>query len=123
MSVVDVTLANFDNYVAGDRMVVLDFWSPTCGPCLSFAPTFAQAADRHPDAVFGMINIQAEPALATEFDVQAVPTLLILRDRIVLYESLGAISLGDLDNILRELKDVDMAEIRQQLADDFPEGS
>lgn len=123
MSVVDVTLANFDNYVAGERMVVLDFWSPTCGPCLSFAPTFAQAADRHPDAVFGKINIQAEPALATEFDVQAVPTLLILRDRIVLYESLGAISLGDLDNILRELKDVDMAEIRQQLADDFPEGS
>lgn len=123
MSVVDVTLANFDNYVAGDRMVVLDFWSPTCGPCLSFAPTFAQAADRHADAVFGKINIQSEPALAAEFDVQAVPTLLILRDRIVLYESLGAISLGDLDNILRELKDVDMAEIRQQLADDFPAGS
>jgi thioredoxin 1 len=111
---VDVTQDNFDATV-GTGIVLLDWWAAWCAPCRAFAPIFAAAAARHPDVVFGKIDTQVESGLAAAFDIRAIPTVMVLRDGVLLASLPGVVPADTLDDIIGKVRALHMDEVRREL--------
>lgn len=121
MALVQVTEQNFDESTA-DGIVLLDWWAEWCGPCRMFAPIFQEAAERHPDITFGKIDTEAQPALAEAFGIQSIPTLMILRDGVLLAAQPGVVPGEVLDAAIDEVRALDMEEVRKRIAEREAEG-
>ncbi|WP_329310049.1 thioredoxin family protein [Streptomyces sp. NBC_01262] len=117
MPTIELTKDNFDDTVTGADIALVDFWAAWCGPCRRFAPVFERAAERHPDIVFGKVDTQAQQDLAAGFQISSIPTLMAIRDKVVLYSQPGALPESALEDLVTRIRAIDMDDVRRQLAD------
>ena len=115
MATVELTNDNFDQ-VTSSGMVLVDFWAAWCGPCQWFAPVFEQAAQRHGDLVFAKVDTEAQPELAGAFGIMSIPTLMVIRDKVILYTQPGALPEPTLEELIAKTRAVDMDEVRRSLS-------
>jgi thioredoxin 1 len=114
---VDITEANFKSVAEKDGIVLIDWWAPWCGPCRMFGPTYEKVAGQHPDITFGKVNTEEEQALAGAFDIRSIPTLMILRDKVLLFSQAGALPEAALEDVIRQVRELDMEKVRAEIAD------
>jgi thioredoxin len=116
VATVEVTQENFNQVVNGNNMVIVDFWAPWCGPCRSFAPAYEAASEKHPDVVFAKVNTEEQQALAGYFQIRSIPTLMIFRDKIIIFAQPGALPAAALEQVIEKAKALDMDEVRREIA-------
>nr|VFK08324.1 MAG: thioredoxin [Candidatus Kentron sp. LPFa]VFK24989.1 MAG: thioredoxin [Candidatus Kentron sp. LPFa] len=117
MPTVTLTEQNFEQTIEDNDIVFLDFWASWCGPCKTFAPIFEAAAEKHPDIIFGKINTEEQIALAQRFQVRSIPTIMIYREQVPLFMQPGSLPAAALDDIIGKVKELDMDDVRRQMAE------
>ena len=118
MATVELTGETFESVVDSADMVLVDFWAAWCGPCKMFGPIFEKASEKYPDAVFAKVDTDAETDLAQAFGISSIPTLMIIRDNVVLYAQPGALPEQALEELITKAQELDMDEVRASLAKD-----
>ena len=113
----EITKDNFRQTVEKDGIVLIDWWAPWCGPCRAFAPTYEKVAAKHPDVTFAKVNTEVEQELAGAFDIRSIPTLMILRDKVLLYSQAGALPEAALEDLIRQVRALDMDKVRAEIAE------
>lgn len=117
MATVALTKDTFDETITGNDTVLVDFWAEWCGPCRVFAPTFEEASEEHEDIVFAKVDTEDQQELAAAFGIRSIPTLMVFREQVVLYSQPGALPGEMLQDLITQVKGVDMDDVRKQIAD------
>jgi thioredoxin 1 len=115
MATVEISKENFKDAVGKQGIVMLDWWAEWCGPCRAFAPIFEQASIKHADITFGKIDTEAQQELSEAFEVRSIPTLMIFRDGILLFEQPGALPAAVLEDLISKVRALDMEDVRKQV--------
>ena len=116
MATIELTKDNFEQTISNNPIVILDFWAPWCGPCRGFAPIFEKASESHPDVVFAKVNSDEQQELAGSFNIRSIPTLMVFREKVILFQQAGALPGQALEQVLAQAKSLDMAKVHQEIA-------
>jgi thioredoxin len=116
MATVELTKENFERVVTANPMVVVDFWAPWCGPCKGFAPVFEGASEQHQDVVFAKVNTDDEQEIAGAFGIRSIPTLMVFREKVLLFQQAGALPASALEQVLEQAKSLDMKQVHEEIA-------
>jgi len=116
MATMELSPENFEKTVTAGGVVMIDWWAPWCGPCKAFAPIYENVSEKHPDVTFTKINTEDQPDLAAAFQIQAIPTLMVFRDGVLLFAQAGALPATALEDLIGKVKALDMDEIRSEIA-------
>lgn len=116
MATIELGAANFGEHVTKAGITIVDFWAEWCGPCRQFGPIFEEASTKHPDIVFGKVDTEAEQQLAAQANITSIPTLMVFRDGVLLYNRPGAMPGAGLEELIAAVKGIDMDEVRADIA-------
>ena len=118
MATIELTMDNFQETIENNPIVIIDFWASWCGPCRSFAPTFEATSDKNPDIVFAKVNTEEQQELAGSFGIRSIPTLMVFREKVILYSEAGALPPTHFEHLIGQVKSLDMDEVRRQIAEE-----
>jgi len=116
MAVLDLNEQNFEETILNNDFVIIDFWAPWCGPCRGFAPVYDAASEKYPNIVFAKVNTQDEQGLAGHFQIRSIPTLMIFREKVIIYSQPGAMQGGQFDDLIARASELDMAKVHAEIA-------
>ena len=116
MATVELTKDNFEATVNGNPIVIVDFWAPWCGPCRGFAPIYEKASESHADVVFAKVNTDEEQELGAAFNIRSIPTLMVFRENVILFQQAGALPASALEQVVTQAKSIDMAKVHAEIA-------
>src|SRR5687768_2094358 len=116
MATIELTGENFEQSIAENDTLFVDFWASWCGPCRQFAPTYEAASEANPDLTFGSVNTEEERALSAAAQIRSIPTLMVFREGILVFSQPGALPPAALDQLIKAVRDLDMEDVRRQLA-------
>jgi thioredoxin len=116
MATIELTPDNIQEVVANNDIVIIDFWAPWCAPCRSFAPVFEAASEKATDIVFAKLNTEQHQDIATSFNIRSIPTLMVFREQIIIYGEAGALPGAALEQLIEQIKAIDMAQVRAEIA-------
>ena len=115
MATIGLTKENFEKTVTDNPMVLIDFWAPWCGPCKGYDPVYETAAETHPDVVFARVNTDEQQELAGAFGIRSIPTLMVFREKVILFQQAGALPGNALEQVIAQAKALDMAKVHQEV--------
>lgn len=116
MTTKNLTVADFNEVTSGEGIVLVDFWAEWCGPCLRFAPVYEKISEKNPDITFAKVDTEAEQALAAEFQIFSIPTIMAIRDGVMVYQQAGALPEHLLEQLITKVRELDMDEVRAAAA-------
>ncbi len=116
MATIELNAENFESTVQSDGIVLVDLWAEWCGPCKMFGPIFEESSEKHPDITFGKVDTEAEQALAGSLGIMSIPTLMMFRDGILLFNQAGALPEAALEDLIKQAEGLDMDEVRKEIA-------
>jgi thioredoxin len=116
MATMALTKDDFEQVVTGNDTVIVDFWAPWCGPCRAFAPTFEAISEKYPGIVFAKVNTEDEPELAGQFEIRSIPTLMVFREKVMLFSQPGVLPASALEAVIKKVRELDMVEVHRDIA-------
>lgn len=116
MSVIELNQDTFQAATEAEQPLIIDFWAPWCGPCRQFAPVFEAAAEQHPDVTFAKINTEEQQELAAALRIRSIPTLMVFRENVLLFQQAGALPAPQLEELITQVKAVDMQQVHAEIA-------
>ena len=117
MAAIELDKDNFESTILNNDVVIVDFWAPWCGPCRGFAPIFEAASEKHPNIVFAKVNTEVEQQLAASFQIRSIPTLMVFREKVILYSEAGSLPANALDSLIEQVMGLDMVQVHKDIAD------
>jgi len=115
VATIELNEQTLEKTIVENDIVIIDFWAPWCGPCKNFAPIYEEVSEKHPDIVFAKVNTEEEQAIAAHFQIRSIPTLMVFREQIVLFSEAGMLPANALEQLVAQVKELDMANVRAEI--------
>jgi thioredoxin 1 len=117
MATIDINADSFEQTITDNEIVLVDFWADWCGPCKRFAPVYERSSEKHQNIVFGKVDTEAQQELGAKFDIRSIPTIMAIRDGVIVFAQPGALPESALENLIEQVEALDMDDVRKQLAE------
>lgn len=115
MAYIELNGENFNDTVANNDIIIIDFWAQWCGPCKTFGPVFEKVAEANADVTFAKVNTEEQQALAGHFGIRSIPTLMVIKEQVVVFNQAGALSEEGLNDLTKQVKELDMDMVRKEI--------